>query len=468
MKGSTLMCKNFDDCIPRFECPDPAIEEIFRYRWMAYSTHLFKRANGKYIVTEFSTPVTHGGVDGTISCPASHHIYEGRWIGNRVFMRDYISFWLTDEAAPRLYSFPLADSCFKYYLVSGEKELIEKLYDGMAANYEAWERERFDEETGLFWQIPDRDGMEFSLLSLSCGNGHGGEGYRSTLNSYMYGDAAALARMAKLLDRRSEEELFRKKAENLKIRFQHLMWNRKRGFFVDRRRDNRFFVNGIELSGYIPWCYNMPDSQYSCAWKYIADDQYFCGPFGLRTLEKNHEDYLVEHSRPGLCMWNGWCWPFASCQALGAMANLLNDYDQSFVSKEDYFKLLKTYTMCHYKDGVPHLAESYDPDGGFWYTDRGARSVNYNHSTFCDLVISGLAGIRPGDDGKLRVTPLIPENWRFFALHNLPFRGCNLAVFFDRDGRRYGFGTGLFLLVDGKVAASASGPGAKLEWQTPA
>ena len=211
--------ENLTGLVPEFQCPDANIEEIFRYRWEAYSTHLFKRANGKYVVTEFSTPVRHSGVDGTISCPAHLHIYEGRWIKERTFMRDYISFWCSSEAAPRLYSFPLADSCYKYLLVSGDRALAAELFDAMAENYAQWEKDRFDENTGLFWQIPDRDGMEFALLALSYGKSHGGEGYRSTLNSYMYGDAAALAEMAEMLGRSADAEKFRSKADALKAQF---------------------------------------------------------------------------------------------------------------------------------------------------------------------------------------------------------------------------------------------------------
>lgn len=440
--------KDFMQLVPRFSCPDHHIEEIFRYRWEAYSTHLFQRANGKYVVTEFSTPVTHSGVDGTISCPAHHHIAEGRWIKDRTFMRDYISFWCSSEAKPRLYSFPLADSCLKYCQVSGEYDLAEELYDAMKSNYEEWEKDRYDNNYGLFWQIPDRDGMEFALLALSYGRSHAGEGYRSTLNSYMYADAVALAEIATRLKRTEDAESFREKAAKLKRLFQLLMWNKKRSFFVDRRRDNRFFINGIELEGYVPWCYDLPDERFSCAWKYIMDEEYFCAPYGLRTLEKNHEDYLVEHGLPGGCMWNGWCWPFASCQALDGMANLLDHYQQDFVDREDYFKLLKSYTMCHYKDGVPHLAESYDPEEGVWYADFGARSVNYNHSTYCDLVITGLAGFRPQLDGSVRINPLIPAEWEYFSLENIAYCGKNVSLFFDRDGNHFEYGKGLTVVVD--------------------
>ena len=444
--------------VPEFQCPDPHVEEIFRYRWKAYSTHLLKRANGRYVVTEFSTPVDHSGVDGTISCPAQHHILEGRWIRERTFMRDYISFWCSDEALPRLYSFPLADSCLKYCLVSDDFAMAADLYDAMADNYHQWEKERFDADQGLFWQIPDRDGMEFSLLALSYGKSHGGEGYRSTLNSYMYSDAVALAKMAERFNRLREASVFREKAAALKERFQLLMWNRKRSFFVDRRRDNRFFINGLELEGYLPWCCGLADERFSIAWKYIMDGDYFNGPFGLRTVERNHEDYLVEHGVPGGCMWNGWCWPFASAQALNAMANLLNDYRQTVVTRDDYFELFRKYTLCHYKDGVPHLAESYDPDEGCWYSDFGPRSVNYNHSSYCDLVITGLAGLRMNDDGSLSVNPLAPAEWDYFALRKVPFRGRELEIIYDRTGSRFGMGRGLFLVADGKILCRSDNP----------
>ena len=203
--------ENLEHLVPLFECPDSNMEEIFRFRWMAYSTHLFKRANGRFIVTEFSTKVSHSGVDGTVSCPAWHHISEGRWIADRTYMRDYLSFWLTAEAAPRLYSFPLAESFYRYFLVTGDKQLAAELFDGMVENFLAWERERFDRRYELYWQIPDRDGMEFALLALAYGKGHGGEGYRSTINSYMFGDAMALSRLAQLLDRPQEAAFFGKR-----------------------------------------------------------------------------------------------------------------------------------------------------------------------------------------------------------------------------------------------------------------
>ena len=85
-------------------------------------------------------------------------------------------------------------------------------------------------------------------------------------------------------------------------------------------------------------------------------------------------------------------------------------------------------------------------------TDRGK---DYNHSTFCDLVISGLVGIRPSDTDDLVVSPLVPEGkWDWFCLEDVPYRGRLITVLWDKSGTRYGKGAGLRVFADGRLIAS--------------
>ena len=81
-----------------------------------------------------------------------------------------------------------------------------------------------------------------------------------------------------------------------------------------------------------------------------------------------------------------------------------------------------------------------NPNPGAGVVERGK---DYNHSTFCDLVLSGLLGIG-ARDGRLRADPLIPEDWDWFCVTNLPPYGQ--SVVFDRTGERYGLGAGLMIL----------------------
>ena len=82
------------------------------------------------------------------------------------------------------------------------------------------------------------------------------------------------------------------------------------------------------------------------------------------------------------------------------------------------------------------------------------RGRDYNHSTYCDLIITGLVGLRPRADDLLEVNPLAPEGvFDYFCLDNVSYHGCTLTILWDKTGNRYNKGAGLRLLVDGKEIA---------------
>jgi hypothetical protein len=147
------------------------------------------------------------------------------------------------------------------------------------------------------------------------------------------------------------------------------------------------------------------------------------------------------------------------------MANLLNNYQQKAVGKKEYFDTLKTYAASQYftkEDGskVAWIDESLDPDTGKWITNDGGfpetRGRYYNHSSFCDLIITGLIGLRPRADSTIEVNPLVPDGtWDWFKLENVAYHGRKLTILWDRTGMKYGKGTGLSVFADGKVIAKS-------------
>ena len=159
------------------------------------------------------------------------------------------------------------------------------------------------------------------------------------------------------------------------------------------------------------------------------------------------------------------------------MANLLNNYQQDAVSRRDYFDLLKTYAKSHRlkrDDGriVPWIDENLNPLTGDWIArtrlkswkndswDAGKggveRGKDYNHSTFCDLVISGLIGLRPRADETIEVNPLVPEGtWDYFCLDRVAYRGRWITILYDKTGEHYKKGTGLRVFADGKEIAAS-------------
>ena len=97
------------DNIPRFECPDKELEEIYYFRWWTYRKHLKQTPDG-FVITEFLPKVGWAKKHNTINCPAAHHFYEGRWLRDGRYLDDYAVFWFRKGGDRRMYSFWAADA----------------------------------------------------------------------------------------------------------------------------------------------------------------------------------------------------------------------------------------------------------------------------------------------------------------------------------------------------------------------
>ena len=117
---------------------------------------------------------------------------------------------------------------------------------------------------------------------------------------------------------------------------------------------------------------------------------------------------------------------------------------------------------------VPFIDENLNPFTGEWHA-RGrkvakgtfyGRGDYYNHSAYCDLVITGLAGLRPHSDGAIEIQPLIPEGrWDWFCLDHVAYHGRNLTIVWDKTGAKFGAGRGLRVFADGKPVRPSSRTG---------
>lgn len=474
--GESGFYSPFELGIPLLDISDAVIEEIYYFRWHTYSKHIKKTPEG-HVVTEFLPPVSWAGKYNTICCPAGHHMYEGRWIHNQEFLADYARFWFSDGAAPRLYSFWSANAVWAICLITGNFSLAENLYEPLKENYAAWEAEKLI-SNGLFYQIDDRDGMEYSA---------GGSGCRPTINSYMFADAIALSKIATRLGKADEATIYAEKAKSIQEKVESLLWDESASFYktLVAARDYETYspweetatfskavaetqhyekANVRELIGYVPWYFHLPAEDKALAWKYLNDKQYFDAPYGPTTTEQNHPDFMKEFDHE--CLWNGPSWPFATSQTLTALGNLLADYKQDIMHRSDYYRLLHQYAQCHYltENGktVPFIDENLDPFTGEWLarkilqarTDPNQiteRGKDYNHSTFCDLVLNGLAGIRAREDAVLEIVPLFSEtDLSYFCADGIFYHGHSVCVLWDSTGERYQKGKGFRVYCDGK------------------
>lgn len=431
--------------IPLFECPDHEVEELYYFRWWSFRKHLERTPDG-FVFTEFLTRPA------PISSALGHHLAEGRWLHDQNYLDDYVRYWLRDAANRQQlhkYSSWLDAALWQRYLVTGDKKFLTARLGDLIRDYRQWEAEHLT-AGGLFWQYDVRDAMEESISGSRTN-----KNLRPTINSYMYGNAKAIADIARLAGNKKIAAEFDAKAAKLKMLVESNLWNDNANFFEVRRDDGKL-ADVREETGFIPWMFGLPDDtgKFNSAWSQITDPQGFSAPYGITTAERR-SPFFRTHGY-GHCEWDGAVWPFATSQTLDALANLLRDYHQSFVTKSDYYDTFLTYVHSQHADGRPYIGEYLDETTGQWINGKGDRSRFYNHSTFVDLLINGVIGLVPRADDTVEINPLLPPNtWPWFCLDGIKYHGHWLTILWDENGSHYGRGQGLIIFADGKQIARA-------------
>lgn len=530
--------------IPLLDLPDKRLEQIYYFRWWTYRKHIKPVRGHKYsfVITEFLPSVKWAGINNTIPCAAAHHVREGRWLHNTTFVSSYLRFWtVSDGGNPRSYSFWLADSVRAFSLVTGAvgRTLSHDLLPKLVTIFETIQHTNYDHTVGLYYNTDNRDGME-----LSIGGNQGKRQYRPTLNSYQYGEAVAVAKIATSAGSKDLALRFRKFAAKLRAKVEHLLWDKEAKFFKALSYvPPHKFTSAKELIGYTPWYFHLPTDplKYS-AWLEFSNNTGFSAPHGLTTAVQRDPHFSTSYSWLGKtrgaheCRWDGPIWPYATSITLTALANLLNTPTgmlQLYVNRGDYFRALLRYAYSHSRRlsepaieapvvvvkatparrrlqgtsaktavssaseakiqaalkasqvskrvsvvaqgagglvAVPWIDENMHPYSGDWIArtvlrtagwpeEKGGeeRGKDYNHSTFVDLLLSGLFGVRPrAADGLVDINPLVPAtaNWAYFCVDRILYHGHMLTLLWDATGERYGQGKGFRIYVDGALASS--------------
>ena len=461
--------------VPAFESPDTAIDATYYYRWELITKHLtYGAPESGYTFTEFIDRPFWSGAYGAISCPLGHQLEEIRWLDDRAIIEDFARYWFeTPNAQPRSYSNWYGAAIWGTYQVLGDTGFLRRMLPHMKSQYAGWIAERWDPGHRMLRWDGLHDGMERNINSRQTDDiDAGAEGYRPTLNSYLYGDALAIARASALFGDTAAARDYAARADSLRKRVQDELWDPRREFFLHQSaRDENGGVraltrtyesgryagdpHGRELIGYVPWQFELPEKGrgYERAWRFLMDTSRFMARFGPTTTERHDPQFFIS---PRCCWWSGNSWPYATTQTLVAFANLLNSYEQTFVDARDWMTLFTVYTRTHRKNGRPYIAEAAHPDNGSWNGhDTPYHSEHYFHSAYANLVITGVVGLRPRADDSVEVNPLAPRTWPYFALDDVRYHGRRLAVVWDSNGTRYGRGRGLMILADGQLIARA-------------
>ncbi len=450
--------------IPLFECSDKEIEKTYYFRWWTYRKHIKTTEDG-VIITEFLPKVPWSGEHNAIIAPVGHHLYEGRWLhSSEKYLKSYIKFFLNRSKHNYDYSTWFIDAIYEYASVTGDFSFGENFIDELDKYYEGWEATHKLSD-GSFWSEDNYDAMEFSV-SGTDENLTVMRGVRPTLNSYMCANALAISKFAKLYGDGEREEKYLKKYEFLKKFINDNLFEddfyRAYHYYETEDPTKAIEKKGTsprELIGYIPFMFDIPEVDRAGCFDLLISEAGFFTRYGLASLEKTNGRFLYKVNHE--CLWNGYIWPFATSQTLTALKKVAGRSNDEKYS-DMFVRLLSQYAKMHKRVNekgktVDWIDEVMDPRNGEWSSretlknwgwreNKGGyeRGKDYNHSTFCDLVISGLVGVSV-QNGELTVNPTINDDIEYFRLSNLKVLGKEYDIIYDKNGTKYGKGKGIII-----------------------
>src|SRR6185503_17804455 len=217
-----------------FECPQQNFEEMFYYRWWTIRKHIKKTEKG-FVFTEFLVQRSYADKYNLIASALGHHIYEARWLHENKYLNEYLHVWYRgNDGKPmkRLHTFSSwnINALYNRYLVNGDSSYLLNMLPDLEIDYANWEAER-RLPNGLFWQADVKDGMEETISG-----GRKEKNARPTINSYMYGNALALANIETLAGNKEKAAIYSLKADSIKKLYHQLLWNEKDTFFETRKQ----------------------------------------------------------------------------------------------------------------------------------------------------------------------------------------------------------------------------------------
>lgn len=476
----------FDWNVATFECSDPAVTKLYWHRAYLLKKnfmnprwgHLTHRccAEGRWRADWYANVISYG---------AAHQIREARWLADPSYAWGQLATWAEnpkpdgifpnhvkpDGAQKGQYTDWISSTALDVMAVHPDAEALRRHFAPLARNARAW-IDVFDRD-GDFLPVVDSHwwtGMEwqpsffaFSGFSPDEGGPNEADLERVDLAAYAFGNAKNMAACARLLGDEREARSLDELASRIQNAVETKLWHRDWKFFLSNRWKDDAPALVKEVIGVYPFYFGLPapGRGFEAAWSSILDPEEFWGPWPVRSCSKRCPAYnpgrgwsAIRDVQSG-CMWNGPAWPHANSIVMTAMARTLRDYPPCNLTKEHLFELFNSFTRAQFVGeglGRPWTGEYYHADTGRWMT--GER--DYNHSTYLDVLVPELCGLRPRVDSVLEVDPLLPRpergGWTHFLLDGVRYRGHDVTIVWDApDGVKHyeGVAEGLTLFVDG-------------------
>lgn len=456
---------------PRLYAADAFLHRLWTYRWFLVR-HNLARPGAGYLPGAAVFEGRHGSwYPQAISFSAPHIIAESRWLNDPTIFRsvlaahaaaqDEIGVFRNARVDWRGFRYTnwIPEAAVEAFKVHPDRDALRDALPALSRNVEGLAR-AFDADgdgllcagdhyaTGMEFQPSFWAHVEFDNTQPPA------RLERPDFNSYLYGNALAVAAAARHVER--EDLATRLEALGATVRDAVLqkLWHEEDGFFYAVREGDDEPARCKEIVGFYPFRFGLPpdDARYARALATLVDPAQFWTTVPVASCSKQVPAYSAavrQWPGPGGMvapnMWNGPTWPHAVSVVADAMAVVLRRYDQRAFQARKLGELLQRYALfhCEDRDRARLLLREYgDGESG-----AGEGCPDYLHSTFNDLIIRHALGIVPRFDEVLEVRPLA-VGLGDLSVEDLPYHGHRIGVAIR--------GERLIVTIDGEVAGEGN------------
>lgn len=260
--------------------------------------------------------------------------------------------------------------------------------------------------------------------------------------TYAYRNFDAAVQLSKLMNDSASEKLYSKMSDRTRSQLLSLMWNDKDRYFYDVQPVTEKHAKVKSTTGFYPFWAKIADQKHLPMLQHIFNPKTFWTKYPLPSLPLDYEKYNpIQES--GWNYWNYATWPRTTCHVVDGTLWATKNLDSNLTKNAS--ELFRRYTLMHFPDGDinrPNIGERYDPHTGFSFMEN----LDYNHSSWIDLVMKHIAGISPEDSDNLVIDP-VDMGWENFSMKNIRYRNHTIDIEYSKK-------KGMVIKVDGKVKSN--------------
>ena len=453
----------FDENVPAFSCSDPVLEKLYYYRWYLVYKNMITPE-----IDCFRDLCMYEGKDQfSLVCSASApmHIREMRWLKDPAYvmsemktllacqlkegrdqgrLRDlYLSdlpaaIWETSCLLPDAQRRQIADNreaVLRYTAYQHSKRYVPSSFP-LPVVVGSWRTAAEYQPSFFEFTQPQWD----HELSNPFGKEHMTQLHRVDDATHLCRNMAAVSRLYRAAQETETADEYAKRSRQVQQSILQEMWDEQTQFFYDLcPADRRKALQSKNFAGFLGARIDPSQANREALMDHLTKE--FSAPYPIPTAARDCPAFAPDntwrigphasedHPYSYDCCWNGPTWNFGNALVIDTLGEIVQD-SQTRKHEALFAELFGKWCLeqCPGPDAVPNTCEHYNP-----FTGEELRAVrDYAHSTFIDILMRRVVGIRENEQGALICQPLNLGLARL-TVRGIPYRGHSVDFCWNRD-----------------------------------